>query len=41
MFKIIDAGMKIIDATLDRERKYEEELVIALKELDNLCHLDK
>jgi hypothetical protein len=33
--------MAIIDATLDRERKYEEELAVALKELEHLCHLKK
>jgi hypothetical protein len=41
MFKLIGVGMEITDATLDRERRYEEELSIVLKELDNLCHLVK
>jgi hypothetical protein len=39
--ELIDAGMDIIDATLDRERKDEEELFIALKELEHLRHLEK
>jgi hypothetical protein len=33
--------MAIIDATLDRERKYEEDLATVLKELDHLRHLVK
>jgi hypothetical protein len=33
--------MVITDATLDRERKGEEELATALKELKHLHHLDK
>jgi hypothetical protein len=32
--KLIDAGMAIIDATLDREKRDEEEL-------EHLCHLEK
>jgi hypothetical protein len=39
--KIIDAGMAITDATLDRERKYEEDLDAALKDLEHLRHLEK
>jgi len=31
--KLIDAGMTITDATLDREKKDEEELVASMKEL--------
>jgi hypothetical protein len=41
IFKLINAGMAIIDASLDRSRKDEEELAIVLKELGHLCHLDK
>jgi hypothetical protein len=41
MSELIIVGMAITYATLDRERKYEEELVVALKELDNLRHLEK
>jgi hypothetical protein len=41
MSKLIGAGMEIIDAILDIERKYEEELVVALKDLDHLCDLEK
>jgi hypothetical protein len=33
--------MEITDATLDRERKDEEELAILLKELEHLYHLEK
>jgi hypothetical protein len=33
--------MEIIDATLDRERKDEEELATTLKELEHLRHLEK
>jgi hypothetical protein len=33
--------MVIIDATLDRARKYEEELASMLKELEHLHHLEK
>jgi hypothetical protein len=39
--ELIDAGMAITDATLDRERKDEEELATVLKELDHLRHLEK
>jgi hypothetical protein len=41
MSELISAGMEITDATLDRERKDEEELAYALNELENLCHLTK
>jgi hypothetical protein len=33
--------MEITDATLDREKRDEEELAAALKELEHLCHLVK
>jgi hypothetical protein len=39
--ELIDVGMTITDATLDRERKYEEELTASLKELEHLGHLVK
>jgi hypothetical protein len=39
--ELIGAGMEITDATLDRERKDEEELATALKELEHLRHLEK
>jgi hypothetical protein len=39
--EIIDVEMEITYATLDRERKDEEELAAALKELEHLCHLAK
>jgi hypothetical protein len=39
--ELIGAGMAITDATLDRERRDENELVVALKELEYLCHLEK
>jgi hypothetical protein len=39
--ELIDAGMAITYATLDRARRDEKELIIALKELENLCHLVK
>jgi hypothetical protein len=38
--ELIGAGMEISDATLDREKRDEEELVTALKELEHLCHLE-
>ena len=41
MSKLIGAGMEITDATLDRESKDEEELVVALKELYHVRHLEK
>jgi exosome complex RNA-binding protein Rrp42 (RNase PH superfamily) len=40
-FELIGVGMVITDATLDRERIYEKELVATLKELEHLCHLEK
>jgi hypothetical protein len=39
--ELINVGMEITNATLDRERRYEEELATALKELKHLCHLEK
>jgi hypothetical protein len=39
--KLIDAWMEIIDATLDRVKKDEKELVVVLKELEHLHHLMK
>jgi hypothetical protein len=39
--ELIDVGMGIKDATLDRERKDDEELVAVLKELEHLRHLEK
>jgi hypothetical protein len=39
--ELIDAGMEITDSTLDRARKYEEELAAMLKELEHLRHLAK
>jgi hypothetical protein len=39
--ELIGAGMEISNATLDREKRDEEELVAALKELENLSHLKK
>jgi hypothetical protein len=39
--KLIGVGMDIIDATLDREKRDEEELVVELKELEHLHHLEK
>jgi hypothetical protein len=39
--ELIGVGMAITDATLDRERKDEEELATALKELEHLLHLEK
>jgi hypothetical protein len=41
MSKLIVAGMKITDTTLDRDKRYEKELVTTLKELEHLCHLAK
>jgi hypothetical protein len=41
MSELIDAGMEITDAILDRVRKYEEEMAAALKELEHLHHLEK
>jgi hypothetical protein len=39
--ELIGAGMEITDATLDREKRDEEELVASLKELEHLRHLEK
>ena len=39
--ELIDAGMAITDATLDRERRDEKELATTLKELEHLGHLVK
>jgi DNA repair ATPase RecN len=39
--ELIGVGMAITDATLDREKRDEKELVSAKKELDHLCHLAK
>jgi hypothetical protein len=39
--ELIGAGMEITDATLDREKRDEEELAAALKELEHLRHLEK
>jgi hypothetical protein len=41
MFELISAGMEIIDATLDRDKRDEEELATTLKELEHLRHLEK
>jgi hypothetical protein len=39
--ELINIGMVIIDTTLDRASKYEEDMATTLKELEHLCHLDK
>jgi hypothetical protein len=39
--KLISVGMEIIDATLDREKRDEEDMAISLKKLEHLCHLEK
>jgi len=39
--ELIGAGMAITYATLERAERNEEELVIALKELEHLRHLEK
>jgi hypothetical protein len=39
--ELIGVGMVITDATLDRAKRDEEELVASLKELEHLCHLVK
>jgi hypothetical protein len=41
MSNLIDTGMAITDVTLDRARRDEKELVIALEELEHLFHLEK
>ena len=38
--RLINVGMSIIDATLDREKWDEKELATVLKELDHLRHLE-
>jgi len=38
---LIGAGMEITDATLDKARKDEEDMSIALKELEHLHQLEK
>jgi hypothetical protein len=40
-YELIDVGMTITNATLDKERKDEEELAAALLELEHLFHLAK
>ena len=39
--KLISTGLTITDATLDRVRRDEKELAVALKELEHLRHLEK
>jgi hypothetical protein len=39
--EFISVGMAISDATLDRDKQDEKELVATLKELEHLRHLDK
>jgi hypothetical protein len=39
--ELIHVGRAISDATLDRERRDEKELVVTLKELEHLRHLAK
>jgi hypothetical protein len=39
--ELIDVGMEITNATLDREKRDEEELSTTLKELEHLRHLVK
>jgi hypothetical protein len=41
MSELIGTRMTITYATLDGVRKDEEELVIALKDLEHLCYLEK
>jgi hypothetical protein len=41
MSELIDTGMEITDATLNRAKKDEKELVVTLKELEHLHHLEK
>jgi hypothetical protein len=40
-FELIDAGMEITDATLDRAKRDKVELAATLKELEHLRHLEK
>jgi hypothetical protein len=39
MSELISVGKSLLDATLDRARRDEKELVVALKELDHLRHI--
>jgi hypothetical protein len=39
--ELIGIGKSLLDATLDRSRRDEKELVIALKELEHLHHIVK
>jgi hypothetical protein len=41
MSELIGVGMEITNATLDRARKYEEEMSTVLKDLEHLLHLAK
>jgi hypothetical protein len=40
-YKILGVGKALSNATLDRAKRDEKELVAALKELEHLCHLDE
>jgi hypothetical protein len=40
-YELIGTGMAITYATLDRAKRDEEEMVVSLKELEHLCHLEK
>jgi DNA repair ATPase RecN len=40
-YELIGTGMEIIDATLDRAKSDEKDLVTVLKELEHLSHLAK
>jgi hypothetical protein len=40
-FELIGVGMAIIDATLDKAKRDEEELAATLQELEHLHHLEK
>jgi hypothetical protein len=39
--ELINAGIEITYATLDKEKRDEEDLAAALKDLEHLCHLEK
>jgi hypothetical protein len=39
--ELIDTAMEITYATLDRDKRDEEELVVSLKELEHFLHLEK
>jgi hypothetical protein len=39
--ELINAGMAITDATLEREKRDEDDMANSLKELEHLCHLEK